>query len=137
MTLELAREGVRVITGRRRRHRGGRLGILEAALLAAAAALGLGITSSCSILQSKEVAIGCQAADGATTIYAKHLGAIEENPFIPNNNVLVALKALLIWLIASQWDDMTEFGHEAIVVISCAPVANNLNVIREQRRINR
>lgn len=67
---------------------------------------------------------------------AKHLGAVEENPIIPNNNVLVALKAGVIALILTQWDKLDDFGRGAVTVISCIPVANNLNVIREQRQID-
>ena len=122
--------------GRRARQRGGRWSWIQAAVLAACA-MGAIAALGCAALQSKEVAIGCQAADAATTIYAKHIGAIEENPLLPNNNVLVLFKAALIWLIWDKWDDLGEFGRGAMTVISCVPVANNLNVIREQRAINR
>lgn len=95
------------------------------------------LLSGCAALQSKEIAIGCQVADAGTTMYAKHIGAVEDNPLIPNNNVLVVFKAFIIALIWNQWDQMDDFGRGAITVISCLPVANNLNVIREQRQINR
>jgi len=97
----------------------------------------LAALSGCGGLQSKEVAIACQVADAGTTVYAKHIGAVEDNPLIPNNNVLVLFKAALIWLFITQWDKMDDFGRAAATIISCAPVANNLNVIREQRQINR
>ena len=93
--------------------------------------------SSCGSVPSKEVAIGCQVADAGTTIYAKHIGAIEDNPIVSNNNILIFLKVGMIALIETQWENLNDFGRWAVEVISCGPVINNIAVIREQQRLNR
>jgi hypothetical protein len=95
------------------------------------------VLQGCAALQSKEVAIACQVADVGTTMYGKHIGAVETNPLVPNNNALLFIKAAIVALLWTQWDKMDDFGRGAATILSCLPVGNNIAAIREQQKINR
>lgn len=80
------------------------------------------------MLESKEVFVGCRAADMATSWYAVHLGAYETAAFpFP---ILLGLNVAVAVLAWNKWDEMDSAGKGIANVISCAPVVNNINVIR-------
>lgn len=86
------------------------------------------LLSGCATLESKEVFVGCRAADMATSAYAVHVGAYETSafpfPILIGLNIAVAIYA---WV---HWHEMDSAGKGIANVISCAPVVNNINVIR-------
>lgn len=72
----------------------------------------------------------CQGADVATTLYAVAHGAVELNPLgLP---LIIALKGLVVWMRHDKDDEIkAEGGGVVLNIISCAPVINNLKVIKE------
>lgn len=96
----------------------------------------------CSVLASREAAVGCQVADVATTGYAWHIGASEANPIIGKSWWrLIGIKGAIIYFIWTQWPKMEgQQGETAaktiITTVSCLPVVNNIAVIRQQKAIN-
>lgn len=94
------------------------------------------IFSGCSILASREAAVGCQLADIGSTAYAlrSNPNAYETNPLGANQNLLYALKLGLAWFIW-QWDgwqDSPESMRAVVTVLGCAPVPGNLRLARER-----
>lgn len=88
--------------------------------------------SACSMLATKEAAIGCQVSDIATSYRALHLNSLayEANPIpIP---ILLALKvAIIVWVWRhDHWDQESEGGRAAITVIGCAPIPGNLKAAK-------
>lgn len=107
-----------------RQQRAGRLGLPALLVLAALA--------GCSVLATKEAAIGCQVADIATTYRALHLNALayETNP-IPIPLLLAIKVAIIVWVWGhDSWEKESEGARAAIAVIGCAPVPFNLKAAK-------
>lgn len=86
----------------------------------------------CSTLATREAAIGCQAADIATTYRALHMNPnAYETSQVPLN-ALVVIKLALITFIAlwKEWDEASEDIRAAITIIGCAPVPGNLKAAK-------
>lgn len=106
-----------------RRQRSGRLGLPALLVLAALA--------GCSMLATKEVAIGCQAADIVTTYRALHLNSLAyETNAIPLPALLALKIALMIYIWRSDWEKQPEGPRAAVAVIGCAPVPGNLKAAK-------
>jgi hypothetical protein len=104
---------------------------LDALLFASLLWLVVVTGAGCSLLATKEAAIGCQVADIATTYRALRLNslAVETNPLpLP---LLLALKiGLIVWIWNSDWDKQHEASRAAVTVIGCLPVPGNLKAAR-------
>lgn len=90
------------------------------------------LLNGCSVLATKEAAIGCQVADIATTYRALHLNSLayETNPIpIP---ILLAVKiAIIAWIWRhDSWESESEGGRAALTMIGCAPVPLNLKAAK-------
>lgn len=88
--------------------------------------------AGCSVLATKEAAIGCQVADIATTYRALHL-----NPLAYETNalplpILLALKiGLIVWIWRSdEWKKEPEAPRALVTIIGCTPVPGNLKAAR-------
>lgn len=82
---------------------------------------------------SKELMAACEVADVGTTVYAIHwLGAVELNPL-----GLVAIFAIKGYALYRRYHYDKEIGQEGagliLNTIACAPVINNVTVIKELR----
>src|ERR1700693_1165080 len=89
--------------------------------------------SGCSLLATKEAAIGCQVADMATTTRALHLNHLAYETNSLPIHLLFALKIALIWYIwQSNWEanKETEGMRAAVSIIGCAPVPGNLQAAK-------
>lgn len=85
---------------------------------------------------SKELFVACQVADVGTTWYALHLGAVELNPL--GFLLIGGIKLLAIILRYKRDKDINEEGGGIVLnVIACAPVVNNVLVIKKQMAINK
>ena len=90
----------------------------------------------CSILASKEVTIGCQAADTFTTVYGVTHGAVEANPLMARiiNSLGVAgfvvFKIGITYLLVSNREKIPEAARAGINVVTCGAATHNLTVIR-------
>lgn len=92
----------------------------------------------CTVLSDRRVAAGCQVVDGATTYYALTHGAVESNSVISGFSPagILFLKLVFAYVIYKVLPDQErassgdKFMAGAITVIGCAPVPNNLKVIR-------
>ena len=90
-------------------------------------------------MDSREVFVGCRAADLITTRLALMRGAEEMNPigFTP---LLIGINVVLSIYVWQAWPSMTAPRTEAEAdtqgarvlanIVSCAPVVNNISVIR-------
>lgn len=88
----------------------------------------VGCTTIGDVATSKEVFVGCRVADLATTRYAMIHGAYEMSSFpVPILLVLNAVVSIWAW---HTWDQYDNAGKSIANIISCAPVVNNVNVIR-------
>lgn len=101
--------------------------LLFALLLWLVAVTGAG----CSLLATKEAAIGCQVADIATTYRALRLNplAYEANP-IPIPALLAIKVALIIWIWRSDWEKEAKGTRAVVSLIGCAPIPGNLKAAR-------
>lgn len=90
------------------------------------------LLSGCSVLATKEAAIGCQVADIATTYRALHMNtlAYEANP-IPLPILLAVKIAIIVWVWTyDNWDKDPEGARATLTVIGCAPVPGNLKAAK-------
>ncbi len=87
--------------------------------------------SSCAVLQSKEVAVGCRVADATSTYYLiAQKGLTEANPLMKaliglGWPAFFAVQAGVIWFWWTYWDDIGEDIQPIVTVASCLPVVNN------------
>jgi hypothetical protein len=90
------------------------------------------LNNGCTILATKEAVIGCQVADGATTLYAIHHGAMELSP-IPVPAILAFKVFIIVWALQyskEEWEREDKASRAVIAAAGCVPAASNLNVIR-------
>lgn len=74
--------------------------------------------------------MACQAADVATTWYAIAHGAVEMNPL--GIGFIIVMKAVAVVGRYKYDKEINEQGAGITLnVVSCLPVVNNLNVIKE------
>ena len=88
----------------------------------------------CTTLASREVFVGCQALDMATTVRALHLSptAYEQNP-VPLPLLFAFKIALSWWVWNSGWNEDKESKNVRALagIISCAPIPGNLAAARK------
>jgi hypothetical protein len=85
----------------------------------------------CSTLATKEAVVGCQVADGATTLYALAHGATELNP-IPVPAILAFKVFVVVWALRhskEEWEAESKTARAAIAAAGCIPAVNNVVVI--------
>lgn len=81
---------------------------------------------------SKELFVACEAADVGTTWYALAHGAVELNPL--GLVFILGLKAIVTYNRYRLDKEINEEGGGIVLnVIACAPVINNVNVIKHLR----
>lgn len=107
-----------------RRQKSTRLGLPALLVLAA--------LGGCSMLATREAAIGCQVADIATTYRALHLSAAayEANP-IPLPILLAVKIAIIVWVWTyDDWNKEPEGARATLAVVGCLPVPGNLKAAK-------
>lgn len=91
----------------------------------------LAALAGCSMLASKEVAVGCQVADIATTARALHLSATAYETNALPIPLLFAFKiALAVYIWKSDWDKAPEEPRIIVNALACAPIPGNLKVAK-------
>lgn len=88
--------------------------------------------TGCSILSSKEVTVGCQVADVATTTVALKAGAIESNPILAAVGLpgTIVLKGLLIYFLIKHYEEINKTALAAVNGVTCGTAVNNLLILR-------
>lgn len=84
-----------------------------------------------SVTGSRELAVGCQLADMATTVYALSHGAVEANPLMAALGVpgIIAVKLLLAYLLWVYHDDIGDTAMTVVNAITCGVAVHNIGVI--------
>mgnify|MGYP001572222402 CR=1 FL=1 len=85
-----------------------------------------------NVTGSKELAVACQLADGATTFYALTHGAAEVNPFIAWLGPwgIVALKITLASLLWVYHEEIGTSATTFVNAVTCGAAVHNLSVIK-------
>ena len=93
------------------------------------------VRSILNVTGSRELAVACQVADGATTYYALTHGAVELNPILAGLGPwgIVALKAFLAYALWVYHEEIGKPTTTFINVLTCGVAVHNYGVIKGLR----